>query len=188
MLKAADIELIHNTFLRQVLCVKRSTNLTALYGELGRFPLHLNRQIIMINYSRKMLKQNDSSLIKKTYLFLKSETDRGYTYRNNNWASHIKTLLTQIGQMYIWNEQFEIDVPFNTMKQRLFNIYLQSWYSDVNNTSRLKYYCTFKHKFELENYLSVITENKYRIAMKISMNLEACCFNDIKTLCLKMKF
>jgi hypothetical protein len=123
MHKAADIELIHNKFLRQVLCVKSSTNLTALYGELGRFPLHIYRKINMIKYCIKILKQNDSSLIKKTYLFLKSDTDRGYTYRNNNWASHIKTLLTEIGLMYIWNEQFETDIPFNMFKQRLFDIY-----------------------------------------------------------------
>ena len=33
--EAADIEIIHSKFLRRILCVKKSTNLTALYGELG---------------------------------------------------------------------------------------------------------------------------------------------------------
>ena len=34
-----DIEQVHCKFLRKVLCVKKSTNLDALYGELGRYPL-----------------------------------------------------------------------------------------------------------------------------------------------------
>ena len=36
--EATDIELIHTKFLRRILNVRKSTNLTAFYGELGRVP------------------------------------------------------------------------------------------------------------------------------------------------------
>jgi len=43
---APDIENIHTRFLRRLLNVKKSTNLSALYGELGRWPLNVTRQIL----------------------------------------------------------------------------------------------------------------------------------------------
>ena len=43
--------------------------------------------------------------------------------------------------------------------------YLQRWYSDINNSARLKAYSVFKHTFESEKYSNVIPENKYKIAM-----------------------
>ena len=50
MYKATDIELVHTKFLRYILGVKKSTNLSALYGELARIPLPVYRKINMIKY------------------------------------------------------------------------------------------------------------------------------------------
>ena len=47
--EASDIELVHTKFLRRILNVKKSTNLTTLYGELGRVPLMVFRKV-MIKY------------------------------------------------------------------------------------------------------------------------------------------
>ena len=47
---ANGVELIHNKFLRRPLGVKKSTNLTELYEELGRVQLSVFRKIIMIKY------------------------------------------------------------------------------------------------------------------------------------------
>ena len=43
--EAKDIEIIHTKFCRWVLNVQKSTNLSGLYGELGRYPLikHLQK-------------------------------------------------------------------------------------------------------------------------------------------------
>ena len=45
---ATDIELVHTKFLRFLLGVKKTTNLAALYGELGRIPLSIYRKTNMI--------------------------------------------------------------------------------------------------------------------------------------------
>ena len=63
--EASDIDLVHTRFLRRILNVKRSTNFTALYGELGRVPLMVFCKVITIKYWIKILNQNDSSLVKK---------------------------------------------------------------------------------------------------------------------------
>ena len=46
--KTPDIVKIHTKFCRYILGVKRSTNLSALYSELGRKPLIIFRQLKMI--------------------------------------------------------------------------------------------------------------------------------------------
>ena len=53
--EAKDIELIHTKFCRWILHVRKSTNLTGLYGELGRVPVIVIRKIRMINYWIKFL-------------------------------------------------------------------------------------------------------------------------------------
>ena len=82
--EATDIELVHTKFLRRILKVKKSTNLTALYGELGRIPLVVYRKVIMIKYWIKMLHQSDSSLVKQMYVLLKSDTDLNNNYNGKN--------------------------------------------------------------------------------------------------------
>ena len=157
--EATDIELIHTKFLRRILNIRKSTNLTAFYGELGRVPLVVHRKITMIKYWIKILNRSDSSLIKKMYMLLESDTDRNYNGKNQ-----IKSILQEHGLEFIWNQQFETEIPFNIIKQRIHDMYYQKWYAEINNSSRLMSYCIFKHEFALEKYLSSQIENKYKVA------------------------
>ena len=162
---ASDVELIHTKFLRRILGVKKSTNLASLYGEVGRYPLLLTRKINVIKYWIKILKQHDTSLIKQIYIMLKDDAENNHNYNGKNWASQIKDMLQQYGLGYVWEHQFEIDIPFSIIKQRIIDNYLQKWYSNINNSPRLQSYSIFKHNFELEQYLSVLGDKKYRTAL-----------------------
>ena len=82
MHEASDIEMIQNKFLRRILGVKKSTNLSALYGETGRVPLSVFRKIIMIKYWIKIISQNDSSLLKQAYFMLKDDADANRNYNS----------------------------------------------------------------------------------------------------------
>ena len=73
--KGPDIEIIHTKFCRKILCVKPSTNLSALYGELGRTPMIIQRKLVMIKYWLKILKANSQSLLFKTYIMLKNDLE-----------------------------------------------------------------------------------------------------------------
>ena len=48
--RAKDIELIHKHFCRFVLKVGKTTPVSFLYGELGHYPMHINRQIRILKY------------------------------------------------------------------------------------------------------------------------------------------
>ena len=76
---ATDVELLHTTFIRSILRVKRSTNLNALYGETGRLPLSVFRKFIVVKYWINILKLQDT-LFKQSYLFFKSDADIGRSY------------------------------------------------------------------------------------------------------------
>ena len=62
-------------------------------------------------------------------------------YNGKNWAFHIRTILQQHSFDYVWNNQYDIEIPFAAIKQRIFDMYSQKWYADINNSSRLQSYC-----------------------------------------------
>ena len=65
----------------------------------------------------------------------------------------------------IWLNQDVTSVSFSVIKQRILDVYQQSWYADINKSPRLSTYRRFKHTFVLEKYLDFILEKKYRIAL-----------------------
>ena len=162
---AKDIEHVHTKFLRKILCVKKSTNLSGLYGELGRTPLLIIRKINMFRYWIKLLKADDTSLIKRIYCMLKIDADNNVSYNKNNWAYQIKLMLQNLGLGDLWTNQQHCDIFFPEIKQRILDQYYQSWYSDINNSQRLASYSRIKHSFESESYLDYILERKYKIAL-----------------------
>ena len=87
----------------------------------------------MIRYWIKLLTSNDNCLPKKIYCMLKNDIDNGRTYNGFNWAYQIKSMLDKIGLSNIWIQQFEISIPYNLIKQRIFDMYKQSWYSSLHN-------------------------------------------------------
>ena len=162
---AKDIEQVHTKFMRKILCVQQSTNLSGLYGELGRTPLLINRKINMFRYWIKLLRADNNSFIKRFYLMLKTDADNDISYNKNNWAYQIKTILQDLGLGYLWINQEHCDIFLPEIKQRILDQYHQRWYSDINNSRRLASYCRFKHSFESEKYLDTIPEKKYKIAL-----------------------
>jgi hypothetical protein len=163
--EAPDIEKVHTKFLRYILGVRKSTNLSALYGELGRTPFIVQRKINMIKYWAKIIKSDENCLIRKIYIMLKDDSDNYRNYNNRNWAFRIKQILDSIGFSNIWNNQFVIEIPLNSIIQRIHDIYRQSWYSEINNSRRLEAYSLFKFSLQFENYLDFIREPKFRYAL-----------------------
>lgn len=160
-----DIEIIHTKFLRKILCVNKSTNLAGLYGELGRVPLQVIRKINMFRYWIKLLHLDNSNITKRIYLLLKEDADNNITYNNLNWAHQIKNMLETLGLGNLWRNQEIADIYLPTIKQRILDQYYQSWYSNINNSQRLSAYSRFKHSFNLEPYLDIIYDRKYKIAL-----------------------
>ena len=83
-----------------------------------------------------------------------------------NWAFQIKTIVSEIGMGELWSHRksFNLTSYIPLIKQRLLDIYKQSWYSSINNSRRLHYYSKYKHEFELETYLKHISNKIHKIS------------------------
>ena len=163
--EAKDIENIHLKFCRKILQVKRSTNLEGLYGELGRLPLLILRKINLIRYWIKIIKLPNSSLVKRMYNSLKYDVDNRTYCDKSNWAFKIKSILENAGLSYLWTNQTYTTYMFDQIKNRIIDMYKQSWYGKIYNSQRLASYSRYKHSFEIEEYLNCIDEDKYRICV-----------------------
>lgn len=106
MLREADsIEKFHLSFKKIILHVKKSTPTCYVYGELGVFPLLNDRQVRVLKYWVKLIRNNDRSL--KVPRIIHKEL---VAISNNNenavkWASLVRDLLTQSGMGIYWYNQ-----------------------------------------------------------------------------------
>ena len=164
---AKDVEIVYTKFCRWILNVNNSTNLSGLYREFGRVPMVVYRKKNhMMKYGVKLLKSDERTITRTIYNMLKCDADMNISYSGFSWAFQIKSLLDSVGLSYVWSHQAEIDVPLELIKQRLFDSYYQSWYSNINNSNGLLSYAGFKHEFRFEHYLDFVVERKYRMALR----------------------
>ena len=96
---------------------------------------------------------------------MKNDCDLNITYSGKKWAKQIKTLLNELCLTYICNHQDDWNININTIKQRLIDTYKQTWYLNINNSSKLSTYSLFKHNFDMEPYLHKIIIEKYKVSL-----------------------
>ena len=160
--KAPDVERIHTRFCRTLLGVKKSTNLSALYCELGRKPLAVFRKLRIIRYWIKII-HTENSLLRNIYNMLRNDVTNNLTYNGNNWAYNVKTMLDNIGLSFIWDNQGTIEnIPYLEIKQRIFDNANQELIMSINTSTKLQAYSSFKYDTEYEPYLKYIHNKKHK--------------------------
>ena len=163
--KAPDVERLHTRFCRNILGVKKSTSLSALYCELGRKPLIVFRKLRIIRYWIKVIR-SDNPLLRNTYNMLADDAINNVTYNGNNWAYNVKNILHNLGLGYIWENQNTIEhVPYPVIKQRIFDSVNQELMMSINTSTKLQMYSSFKSDTAYEPYLSKIRNRKYKFAL-----------------------
>ena len=144
---APDVERIHTRFCRNLLGVKKSTNLAALYCELGRKPLLAFRKIRILKYWSKII-HTENDLMSRIYTMLLNDTNNGNTYNGTNWASQVKTLLDNLGFSYVWNNQENLEnIPYAEIKQRIIDNVNQDLLMSIKTSTKLQSYCIFLRKY-----------------------------------------
>jgi hypothetical protein len=79
---------------------------------------------------------------------LRQDFDNNHHYNKANWAYHVKHTLDELGMSDdVWINQDYISIPIFSIKQRLIDQYVQSWYSAIDTSSKLSYYNMFTTKF-----------------------------------------
>ena len=162
---APNVEALHLIFLKQILMVKPQTSSAAIYGELGRVPLIVKRKERILKYWFK-IKNSSDIVLNNAHLneFLIVDQDSG-SFRIKYWASELKSMLNDLGFSYLWNADTITSIQLQKVFERLYDQYLQKWFSELRTMSKLSTYNSFKSGFAIEKYLSCNTNEKYRIAL-----------------------
>ena len=76
---------------------------------------------------------------------------------------YIKDILKSVGKINIFNlTSINNTQSVKASISRILNdLYIQEWYAKHNNSSKGKNYSIFKHKIDLEHYLTTLPMNRY---------------------------
>ena len=163
---AECIERVHRKFCKHILKVKMSTNNYALYTELGRHPLYIERQMRIIKYWLKLATdRNSNCILKSVYNDMKTRTENS---RNNLlWTSKVKSLLERHGFAEVWQYPESVNMkPFlAVLKMRLIDAFLTEARAGIRNSSSLPLFKELDNNTEIAPYLKLLFNEKYRTAL-----------------------
>jgi hypothetical protein len=147
------IEKVQRTFIKCVLHLNNSTTTCMVYGETGCFPLEVYVKARMVNFWGRLLTgpQNKISVVMYK-LMRRSGDDLTQTF---SWLSHVKMILNNCGMSNIWElESFPSQCWLkNSVLQRLKDQYIQTWSSQITESSKCLNYRIVKTSFHFEPYL-----------------------------------
>ena len=153
--KAEAIETFHISFLKNLLGVKKSTPNCYIYGELGLFPLAVERKIRAIKYWAKIIdpEYKGPSYIRRIYTELLNLSEISPT--DITWVTQVRDTLRTCGMGDIWESQAVVNIKMfmSLFKQRIQDIYRQEWRTEVMETSDNRLFKHMKVEFQFEKYL-----------------------------------
>ena len=105
-----------------------------------------------VRYWIKLITMDRSRLPVQCYNVMLSLDENG----RSNWVSHIKDILFRLGFGFVWVAQDvgHINTFIPVFKQRLFDNLHQKWVSELETSSKARYYKQFKSLLNVELYLT----------------------------------
>lgn len=147
-----------------MLKVRRSTCNEFVYGELGRFPLAVERKYRLVKYWLKIVGRESSLLVLSSYNTLFNTVGEN---RDVNWVYCVKNLLCELGFAGVWHAQGVANRTqfLKQCKQRLQDQYIQQWYGGLRVRTSCLLYREIKQEFGISEYLKCVKCLKWRVAL-----------------------
>lgn len=161
--RADNIERVHRKFCKWLINVKNSTNNLALYGELGRYPLFIGRQVRIVKYWLKLNSiKNRNCILWNILGMLRRETESNINIIN--WTTNVKNLLQKSGfpDVWLYPTSVEVNKFINILKIRLLDLYISEWREGMSLRTSLIIYREMKQTFEMSPYLLKMQNRKLR--------------------------
>ena len=157
------LEKVQLKFLKSILGLKASTASCIVYGETGVTPLSIDIETRIISYWSKLIVPRYPKLTSSIYKIMLSNYNHEIVQINKYpWIKNVKDIFVKCGLINIWefhvfpNENWLIQ----NIKHKLTDLFLNEWYSSVDNSSKCSDYKLFKQSFGFEKYL-INTPKKY---------------------------
>jgi len=147
--------------------VKTSTPNIYVYGELGVYPLWIDRQLRVLKYWAKVINPESSKgeFVKNIYreMYELSLTNPQVV----TWATTVRDTLKRLDLGIYWENQTISDDDFflSLVKRKLQNSYLTKWTSDVIDSTDGRLFRCIKTAFRYESYLGNIQNKALRYAL-----------------------
>ena len=113
-------------FCKRLLKVKLNTCNACVYGELGRYPMYINRYMRIIKYWFN-IRRSKNIIIKTVYNVTVSDYHKGC----HNWIFNVKKMLDDYGFSYAFDDVTNINIDTNTFveefKSRVYDHFTQDW-------------------------------------------------------------
>ena len=149
-IKGKAVERVNVDFCKRLLGIKRSTNNSMMYAELGRVPLIANILFNMIRYWHMILKTNNC-ILKACYSY---QYECVEIYNEHNWDYYVKQELCMSGFGELWINQHIDDKDLPVIKQRLLDQSQQLIRSQISASANYTYYKYLIDVYSLQYYLS----------------------------------
>ena len=152
------LEKVHTNFLRKITNSRKSTPLHFLYGELGRYPISIVTKSRMISFWNRILLGKSEKYCTKIYKYMLSLPEGSF-----KWLDKIKEILTSVGRLDLWVNQFLIEQKniHKGVKQILIDQFKQNWHDQLQQSNKGKIYSNFKMTHEFEDYLTQLNRREY---------------------------
>jgi hypothetical protein len=161
---AKNVEALHLRYCKNVLKVRKNTLNVCVYGELGRFPLIILRNIRIIQYWLKIVLGQKSHYVNICYNDALLNIDVG---RQTTWVKSVRSLLMKYGFGEVWYNQGvgNFNSFMKIFRERCFDHFKQDWHSEITEHSRSRFYLHIKPVHCFSEYLDKISVPKFRIAL-----------------------
>ena len=101
---------MRSKFCKQSLGIRQNSCNVAVYGELGRYPLYINRYIRIVKYWLRII-NTDNIILRTVINTCLSDAHNGRI----NWFSEVKHLLNRCVFLYVWENPATITSPIVLM-------------------------------------------------------------------------
>ena len=144
------IEKVHLSAMKRFMCLSQRTPKHLVYGELGRYPLHVNTYVKCIKFWLRIVFMDEQRYPKKAYNMLMSLQRQNYT----TWACQIRNMLYYYGFGVVWEAQSVGNTKsfLVQFKQRLVDNFSQDWHSALESHSFYEVYSTFGQTLNMRTY------------------------------------
>ena len=130
-----------------------------MYGETGRFPLYIYRQIRIIKYWFNLISLRDSLMYS---LYNLKSNNGAFT---NSWRNTVHNLSSELCLPYMIDKNIVSRLDLNLIIQRIHDQYIQTWFSELDQSPKLITYRLFKTSFYYEPYFSRINNYNLRTCL-----------------------
>ena len=154
-----NIEIFYRKFLKNTLRLNKQTTSCMVYGEAGRKPLSITIKSRMICFWHKITTGPNNKLSYKLTSLLKElhkpVGPNQQPLHSSPWLNNIEQILNNCGMRHVWLNPDLVDHNWlkKALEQRLSDIYIQEWQSQVDTMSSCITYRSIKPYFKQEKYL-----------------------------------